>query len=68
MTVDGGWTDWGSWSACSSSCDEGVMKRYRQCTNPEPTVGGQDCVGDMNEVANCTGDVDPDNCTDNTSR
>ncbi|XP_078384193.1 ectin-like [Oculina patagonica] len=41
--VDGRYTQWSRWSACSRSCDGGIKYRSRSCTNPPPTNGGRDC-------------------------
>ena len=44
--VHGGWSEWGTWSSvCSESCGPGRQKRYRNCTQPEPQHGGNDCEG-----------------------
>lgn len=43
--IDGGWTRWGPWSACSASCGMGVIQRVRTCTNPEPQHNGALCRG-----------------------
>ena len=29
-----GWSDWSSWSMCSTTCSEGEMLRSRTCTGP----------------------------------
>jgi len=50
---DGGWTDWGGWTACSKTCDTGTRKRSRACTNPSPSVLGRFCTGDNIQVDNC---------------
>jgi len=43
--VNGGWSDFGAWSACSASCGAGQMTASRTCTNPKPANGGAECVG-----------------------
>ncbi|XP_035668228.1 A disintegrin and metalloproteinase with thrombospondin motifs adt-1-like isoform X1 [Branchiostoma floridae] len=53
VIVDGGWTDWGSWSACSVTCGVGEQTRDRTCTNPEPANGGADCDGLAQETQAC---------------
>ncbi|XP_054629800.1 A disintegrin and metalloproteinase with thrombospondin motifs 3 isoform X2 [Dunckerocampus dactyliophorus] len=42
---DGGWGSWSKYGSCSRSCGTGVRFRTRQCNNPVPANGGQDCVG-----------------------
>ena len=51
--VDGGWTRWSDWSACSKTCGQGIQSRSRSCTNPIPQYGGLDCDGDDSEVRDC---------------
>ena len=43
--VNGGWTDYGSYSACSHPCGGGNKTRHRGCTNPPPAYGGSNCSG-----------------------
>ena len=45
VPVDGGFTNWGDFSPCRVTCGSGSRIRSRNCTNPPPTNGGQDCVG-----------------------
>ncbi|XP_048731015.2 uncharacterized protein LOC125648132 [Ostrea edulis] len=56
--VNGGWTDWGSWSACPSNCYGATasytLTRTRTCTNPTPTITGLPCSGATSETATCT--------------
>ena len=52
-SVDGGWSDYGSWSECSVACGGGTQTRTRTCTNPAPTHGGADCVGEAAETQDC---------------
>ena len=50
IIVEGGWTDWADWSACTYSSVEGkaMYERLRTCTNPAPMYGGADC-GNMDK-------------------
>ncbi|TFJ96127.1 pseudouridine synthase [Platysternon megacephalum] len=50
--VMGGWSAWGPWSSCSVTCAEGVRKRVRRCTEPEPVCGGS-CPGLDSETLSC---------------
>ncbi|KAJ9581389.1 hypothetical protein L9F63_023435, partial [Diploptera punctata] len=50
---DGGWSEWNSWTSCSRSCGFGVTFRTRNCDNPKPDYGGQDCVGKSEEFRIC---------------
>ncbi|MBI3888402.1 thrombospondin type-1 domain-containing protein [Candidatus Nomurabacteria bacterium] len=38
-TVNGGWTAWSAWGACSQSCGGGTQTATRTCTNPTPANG-----------------------------
>nr|CAJ65510.3 HyTSR1 protein [Hydra vulgaris] len=51
--VNGDFTPWSEFSACSSSCGEGLQKRTRTCTNPSPAFGGTDCIGLNEETISC---------------
>eukprot|EP00993_Chasmostoma_nieuportense_P005588 NODE_620_length_2008_cov_220.447103_g576_i0.p1 GENE.NODE_620_length_2008_cov_220.447103_g576_i0~~NODE_620_length_2008_cov_220.447103_g576_i0.p1 ORF type:complete len:643 (-),score=45.94 NODE_620_length_2008_cov_220.447103_g576_i0:79-1953(-) len=51
--VNGGFGAWGSWSACSTTCDQGTRSRTRSCNNPVPAAGGLDCVGETIQFENC---------------
>ena len=33
-SLNGGYTMWNGWGACSSDCGEGIRIRTRTCTNP----------------------------------
>lgn len=52
--VHGFWSSFGSfgdWSYCSESCGGGIKnrKRFRTCTNPPPSDGGNPCVGEATD-------------------
>ncbi len=50
-TVDGRWSDWGVWSDCSVTCDEGSRSRERTC---DGKVGaGAECDGDTSMSESC---------------
>ena len=51
--VDGGFSQWSSYDACSELCGGGDQERSRSCTNPSPKHGGKDCVGDETESRDC---------------
>ena len=42
--VNGNYTSWGEWGDCSKTCeDDAIRMRTRNCTDPEPQYGGDDC-------------------------
>ncbi|XP_033124520.1 A disintegrin and metalloproteinase with thrombospondin motifs 3-like [Anneissia japonica] len=51
--INGGWTEWTSWSDCSYPCGGGVTGRTRECSNPRPENGGRYCEGEMDEFKVC---------------
>lgn len=52
--VDGVWSDWGPWAACSADCGGGLQLRTRTCTPPQN--GGQYCQGSDTDVQSCNND------------
>ena len=54
--VDGGWSDYGEWSACTEECGGGEQTRERKCNNPAPENGGADCEGESVEARSCNED------------
>jgi hypothetical protein len=54
--INGGWTAWSSWSACSvSGCGQtGTQTSTRTCTAPAPSHGGADCSGSPVQTQSCT--------------
>ncbi|XP_078611401.1 uncharacterized protein LOC144881901 isoform X2 [Branchiostoma floridae x Branchiostoma japonicum] len=59
--VDGGYSEWSPWSACSLTCGDGTQSRNRVCTNPAPSHGGQVCTGPDREEKACEMTRCPDN-------
>ena len=54
ISVDGGLSDWTTWSECSQSCgDTAIRSRERTCTNPLPSEGGRNCSGETFQVKFC---------------
>ena len=53
VPVNGGWSNFGSWGACSTSCGPGTKYRYRTCSNPYPANGGANCSGLDYESTSC---------------
>ena len=51
--VDGGLSEWSSYSKCSESCGDGTMFRRRSCTNPSPKHGGKQCQGTLKQTTQC---------------
>ncbi|XP_032863647.2 A disintegrin and metalloproteinase with thrombospondin motifs 3 isoform X2 [Tyto alba] len=45
LKQDGNWGPWTKFGSCSRSCGTGVHFRTRQCNNPMPINGGEDCAG-----------------------
>ena len=51
--VNGQWTIWSGYEACSETCGDGIKSKRRNCTEPVPQYGGDDCEGDSTEEATC---------------
>eukprot|EP01029_Cantina_marsupialis_P006584 TRINITY_DN1727_c0_g1_i7.p1 TRINITY_DN1727_c0_g1~~TRINITY_DN1727_c0_g1_i7.p1 ORF type:complete len:3929 (+),score=1599.98 TRINITY_DN1727_c0_g1_i7:991-12777(+) len=57
--VDGAPSDsWSEWTACSASCGGGIRTASRECDNPAPMYGGDECV-DTDLVKQEACNVDP---------
>lgn len=61
IAVDGGFSAWTVWDTCSVTCSLGTQTRTRDCTNPAPEFGGEDCAGDTLETQNCDEGTCPGN-------
>lgn len=59
--VNGGYTSWSTFSNCSKECGGGAKLRTRNCTNPPPAHGGNDCsrLGYPEETQVCNNDPCP---------
>ena len=51
--VDGNWTAWSSWDNCTGTCGTATRLRERNCTDPVPKGGGNDCPGAANQTQTC---------------
>ncbi|XP_062512619.1 hemicentin-1-like isoform X1 [Corticium candelabrum] len=51
--INGGWSSWAFWSACSVTCKGGTRFRDRLCTNPRPQFGGTKCPGNSRQNERC---------------
>ena len=51
--VDGGWSDWSSWTKCSKTCGPGTKSRSRACTKPKQSGSGKPCFGKSLETPSC---------------
>ena len=59
--VDGNWSTWLAWGACSVTCGPGVKSRSRNCDNPAPQFGGNNCGGTTSDTGACTSGACPGN-------
>ncbi|XP_016146102.1 hemicentin-1-like [Sinocyclocheilus grahami] len=57
--VDGKWSSWVSWGACSVSCGGGTRQRTRVCANPAPQHGGRQCEGNDIHIDFCNSEPCP---------
>ena len=53
VLVNGRWSAWLSWGACSRTCGGGAQRRSRTCTNPPPRNGGAACSGGRFQTRRC---------------
>ena len=55
IQVNGAYSAWSQWSACSKTCGKGTRTRERSCSNPVPRNGGRDCseLGPRSQSQEC---------------
>ena len=55
LKANGGYGQWSGYGTCSKSCGGGIRLRSRQCNNPTPKNGGDDCekLGPAKESRPC---------------
>ncbi|CAH1785586.1 unnamed protein product, partial [Owenia fusiformis] len=52
--VNGGPGSWTAWEQCSTTCGVGEKIRTRECNNPAPAYGGDECIADdLTEQMSC---------------
>lgn len=51
--VHGKWASWSEWGECSASCNGGLRRRFRTCSNPAPNFGGRSCAGPAQDTEAC---------------
>ncbi|VDI58963.1 Hypothetical predicted protein [Mytilus galloprovincialis] len=59
VKVNGGWSIWSIWSACTVTCEYGTQRRIRICNNPAPAGGGQSCQGSDTNSQTCNANICP---------
>ena len=62
LLVDGGFSDWDEWGACTAACGGGDQTRARRCDNPAPQFDGLDCEGPLTGCQRCNVDLCPSTC------
>eukprot|EP00106_Octopus_bimaculoides_P010008 XP_014777450.1 PREDICTED: A disintegrin and metalloproteinase with thrombospondin motifs 6-like [Octopus bimaculoides] len=53
QSVNGGWSEWTSWTNCSRMCNGGVESSEKHCNNPKPKHGGRYCIGRRKKYRSC---------------
>ena len=54
FAVPSGWSDWSTWSPCSSTCGMGLKHRNRKWINPSAPVDGGHFSSEQTEYDSCT--------------
>ena len=53
LKAHGGWSYWGNWTTCTTTCGNGTQTMSRTCNKPTPSVGGMSCQGQTNHTRTC---------------
>ena len=53
VAVHGQWSSWKAWDECTVTCAGGTQNRTRDCSNPLPQYGGDECEGIHMEMQPC---------------
>ena len=55
LDIDGGYSDWTTWSGCSHTCGGGRKERNRLCVNPPQQDNGKHCdvLGNATQTKKC---------------
>ena len=56
-SVNGNWGPWGAYDTCTKTCGRGTQTKYRECNNPAPAHGGDQCEGSLGETRTCNEDA-----------
>ncbi|XP_038666358.1 SCO-spondin [Scyliorhinus canicula] len=51
--LNGGWSEWSPWTACSEPCGGGFQHRVRDCDWPNPQNGSTGCPGSAGQRREC---------------
>ena len=62
LSVNGQWSEWASWGACSATCGHAEQFRSRTCDFPPDKPTGHDCSGQANQTGDCTKQDCPGTC------
>ncbi len=52
--IHGAWAQWSSWSGCVCGVGTAQKTRHRNCTDPAPEHGGQECSGSDTQTETCS--------------
>ena len=61
FVVNGNWGEWVDLTTCSKNCGGGEKTRHRECNNPPPAHGGQNCPGPSQKTITCNTHACPGN-------